>query len=192
MTLLRLAFRNVIAAGMRTWLNTFVLTLTLISIILLQGLYDGMYQQMAQSRIKDELGNGQFWHQNYDPFDPLSLENSHAALPPPLKPLVENQDAAPILIVSAAIYPKGRVRSVLLKGITKNQNILKLPTSRMNSQADTGTIPVMVGRRMAKQTGLHLGEMVTARWRTQQGAFDALEPEVVHIFDSDVPAVDQG
>ena len=63
MILFRLSFRNIISAGLRTWLNTFVLALTFIIIVLLQGINDGLYQQMAQSRIDDELGSGQLWPQ---------------------------------------------------------------------------------------------------------------------------------
>lgn len=192
MILLRLAFRNVIAAGMRTWLNTFILGLTIFAMILMQGLYEGMYQQMSQSRIDDELGNGQFWHQNYDPYDPLTLEESHSIPSETLRQLIDRKEAAPVLIVPAAIYPKGRIQSVVLKGIPADQEVLKIPTSMMDEAELENVIPIMIGRRMAKQTNLSIGDTVTARWRTKDGAFDALDLLVTHIFETTVPAVDNG
>ena len=192
MILFRLSFRNIISAGLRTWLNTFVLALTFIIIVLLQGINDGLYQQMAQSRIDDELGSGQLWHRNYDPFDPLTLDTSHARIPSFLHENIRNKLIAPILIIPAVIYPQGRIQSIVLKGIAPEQEILKLPTHEMK-QSDSGdAIPVMIGRRMAEHARLELGEQVTVRWRNSEGAFDALELTLVNIFHTDVPAVDQG
>ncbi len=191
MILFRLAFRNIKAAGLRTWLNTFVISLTFFAIIFLQGMYNGMYEQMVRVRIDDELGHGQYWHKNYDPFDPLTLEESHAPLPSAIQPYIQKKEAVPVLMVPAAIYPQGRLQSVVLKGIPSNQTILKLPTSEMQSSMQE-IIPIMMGERMAKQTDLAIGDTVTARWRTNDGAFDALELELAHIFKTDVPAVDFG
>jgi putative ABC transport system permease protein len=191
MVILKLAFRNIIAAGLRTWLNTFVLALTILVIILLRGLYSGMYEQMSQLRVDYELGKGQFWHKNYDPFDPLSIEDSHSTITNNLQAYINKKEAVPILIVPAAIYPKGRIQSIVLKGIPIEQNTLKLPTAMMNKNVD-GIIPVMIGKRMAKRADLAVGDSVTARWRTSDGVFDALELSIAHVFDSDVPAVDLG
>lgn len=192
MILFRLSLRNIISAGLRTWLNTFVLSLTFVCIVLLQGLNDGLYHQMTQTRIDDELGSAQFWHQNYDPFDPLTLEASHARIPISLQEIIHEKLIAPILIIPAVIYPQGRIQYIILKGIAPEQEILKLPTAEMNQPITNDAIPVMIGRRMAKHARLELGDRVTARWRNSDGAFDALELTLVKIFRTDVPAVDQG
>ena len=192
MILFRLSFRNIISAGLRTWLNTFVLALTFLCIVLVQGINDGLYQQMAQTRIDYELGFAQLWHQNYDPFDPLTLEESHAKIPLTLQETIRKKLVAPILIIPAVIYPQGRIQSIILKGIAPEQEILKLPTAAMTPPDTNDAIPVMIGRRMAEHTRLELGDQVTARWRNSDGAFDALELTLVNIFHTDVPAVDQG
>ena len=192
MILFRLSLRNIISTGLRTWLNTFVLSLTFVCIVLLQGLNDGLYHQMTQTRIDDELGSAQFWHQNYDPFDPLTLESSHARIPISLQEIIHEKLIAPILIIPGVIYPQGRIQYIILKGIAPEQEILKLPTAEMNQPITNDAIPVMIGRRMAKHARLELGDLVTARWRNSDGAFDALELTLVKIFRTDVPAVDQG
>ena len=81
MSTIKLAFRNIISAGIRTWLNVTVLSVAFVSLIWLQGLMAGVFDQMKIDTINSELGGGQFWHQAYDPFDPLTLEDAHAPMP---------------------------------------------------------------------------------------------------------------
>ncbi|MBF0276358.1 MAG: ABC transporter permease [SAR324 cluster bacterium] len=189
MLLVRLAFKNTMAAGVRTWLNTFILSLTFVFIILINGIHTGMYLQIVRARIADELGGGQYWHADYDPFDPFSLEESHAPLPLSLQ---NSEKTVPILVVPATIYPHGQMQSVVLKGISPEQSILQLPTSSLKRSAPAGTIPVMIGMRMARDFQLSEGDTVAARWRTHDGAFDAMDFAIVSVFKSDVQAVDQG
>ncbi|HQO51147.1 MAG TPA: hypothetical protein PK939_12000, partial [Bacteroidales bacterium] len=76
-----LAWRNLIGAGLRTWLNVIVLSFTFVIIIWLKGILSG-WDQQAKNDMKDwEIAGGQWWHDAYDPFDPLSLESSHAVVP---------------------------------------------------------------------------------------------------------------
>ena len=77
---LKLAYKNIIGAGLRTWLNVAVLSLVYIIIIGTQGIFTGMNEQASRAMIKDEIGGGQYWNKNYDPFDPLTFENSHGHL----------------------------------------------------------------------------------------------------------------
>ncbi|MCP4568642.1 MAG: ABC transporter permease, partial [FCB group bacterium] len=67
MLVIKLAFRNIIGAGLRTWLNVFVLSFTFVAIIWIQGLIDGQRLQIIGNMIDVELGGGQFWHKSYDP-----------------------------------------------------------------------------------------------------------------------------
>ncbi len=89
--LLKLAYRNLIGAKLRTALNVGVLSLTYVLIIWHQGLFSGMYRQATRDVIKDEIAGGQYWHKNYDPYDILSLEESHGVIPPELKSLIEDE-----------------------------------------------------------------------------------------------------
>ncbi|MGK5091287.1 FtsX-like permease family protein [Deltaproteobacteria bacterium TL4] len=192
MVIFQLGLKNVLSGGLRTWLNTLILSLTFVCIIAMQGMYQGMYDQISQIRISDELGQGQYWHPSYDPLDPLSLEDSHAPIPDVLHQTIRNGNAVPLLIIPATAYPEGRIQSVLLKGIIPHQNVLSLPTKYLNSSQSNTGIPAMIGNGMSKQTGLTLGDSVTIRWRNSDGAFDALELSIVHVFETLAPAVDQG
>lgn len=190
MVILKLAYQNMVGAGLRTWLNVSVLAFTCVLIIAHQGLFFGMNMQATRSMIQDEIAGGQYWHDVYDPYVPLTLDDAHGPLPVKLKPLVESGQGVPILIRPGTIYPQGRMQSVLLQGIDPEQNILGLPTAEM--KAGDGDIPVMLGKHMAKSIGLAPGDTLTIRWRDAHGTFDARDARSVTIFDSDVVTIDKG
>ena len=89
MIALKLAYRNLVGAGLRTWLNVGVLSFTYVLIIWHQGLFSGMYRQASMNTINEEIAGGQYWHENFDPFDPLSIEDSHGVVPAQLNPLIQ-------------------------------------------------------------------------------------------------------
>jgi len=190
MVTFKLAYRNLVGAGLRTWLNVGVLSFTYVLIIWHQGLFSGMYRQASRDVINDEIAGGQYWIEKYDPYDPLSLDESHGVIPDQLDSLIENRQATPILIRQGTIYPEGRVQSVLIKGIDPAQTILDIPTARLSR--DAIELPVMVGKLMAKKNSLQIGDYLTIRWRDVNGTFDAADGEIVAIMNTNVPTIDMG
>ena len=189
MLTLKLAFRNIIGAGLRTWLNVFVLSLAFVLIIWMQGLIQGMSRQIMNDTIDSEFGGGQFRHQAYDPYDPLTIEDSHAPLSNRLNDIISEGQATPILITSGAIFPEGRVQSALLKGIDPGQQIIAIPAGDLESD-NPDAIPALIGSRMAKQTNLRMGDYVTVRWRDVNGTFDAADVRIVKIMSTSNPQID--
>jgi putative ABC transport system permease protein len=187
----KLAFRNIIGAGLRTWLNVIVLSIAFVAIIWTQGMLKGMNDQAMTAMIDTEIGGGQFWHQAYDPFDPLTIEDAHAPLSPSLADLVAKGSATPILVTSGAIYPQGRIQTALLKGIEPGQQIINIPSGVLKSE-NPDVIPALIGSRMAKQTHLKIGDEVTVRWRDIHGTFDATDVQIVQIMSTSVQSVDSG
>ncbi len=186
----KLAYRNLLGAGLRTWLNVIILSLAFVMIIWHKGLLDGWDRQAKVDSITWEYGGGQYWHKEYDPFDPFTLTESHGVLNNDQVTMVENRKLAPILITQGTIYPNGRMRSILIKGIDKNQNILALPTSKLDTMITE--IPAIIGAHMAESNKLEVGDMMTLRWRDANGTFDANEVMITSIFKTNVPAVDGG
>lgn len=185
----RLAIRNLLGAGLRTWLNVIVLSVSFVVIIWLQGLYKGMGEQARVAQTDAEFGGGQYWQENYDPFDPLTLQDAHSPIPESLQRLIEDGQATPILISQATIYPEGRLLTIRMKGIDPDQTIVNLPTQFLNEPGED--LPALIGTRMAKNTGLDIGDTVTVRWRDAQGTFDARDAKIVQIMKTSVPTVDQ-
>jgi len=188
--LFQLATKNLIGAGMRTWLNVIVLSFSFVIIIWHKGILDGWDRQAKNQTAKWETGSGQFWQASYDPYDVFSLTEAHAIIPSTLDTVLLNGNIVPILITQGTIYPGGRIQSILIKGIDSNQKILKIPTVLFFKSSDE--IPVLIGRRMATDNQLKEGDIITLRWRDVHGTFDAGDMKITAIFDTEVPTVDMG
>jgi putative ABC transport system permease protein len=185
---LRLALRNVLGTGIRAWLNALIISLALVVATWNQGLVSGMDEQAAQAAQAIEFGGGQYWQEKYDPYDPLTLEEAHAPLPPALQALVADGRAAAVLVLQGSIYPRGRMRSILLKGIDPGQRVLDFPTAKMT--AADGDLPALIGGRFAKAAGFAAGDPVTLRWREPGGAFNAQDARVAHVMKTTVASID--
>ena len=188
--LVKSAFRSLIGNGLKTWLTVFVLSFTFVLIIFMQALLDGWSRQAVTDAVKWEIAGGQYWNNNYDPYDPFSIDSSAAVLPIKLQAEFDNHQVEPILIAQGTLYPDGRMQRVLLKGIRPDQQLLALPTADLVS--DSEDIPILLGTNMARQTALKEGDIVTLRWRDANGTFEAVDVRVAGIFKTSVPTVDMG
>jgi ABC-type lipoprotein release transport system permease subunit len=190
MTILRLAVRNLLGGGMKSWLNAVVLSIAFVAIIWTQGLYQGMDNQVSRAIIDAAAGGGQYWMETYDPFDPFTLQDAHLKLTGELDELVKSGKATPVLIIQGTIYPGGRIQSVLLKGIDPEQKLLSFPSSFLKNL--DREIPALIGRRVAQTTGLKTGDTVTVRWRDAHGTFDARDLRIVQVMSTSVQTIDVG
>lgn len=188
--LFKTAFRSLIGNGLKTWLNVFVLSISFVMIILMQGLLKGWSTQAVDDTVKWEIADGQYWQEKYDPYDPFSLDSSAVKVPSGFKEDIDNHLIEPVLIAQGSIYPNGRMKGVLLKGIRPEQQILKLPTGQMKN--DSTMVTAIMGAYMAKQTGLKPSDVVTLRWRDKNGTFEATDIQIAGVFKTSVPSVDNG
>ena len=189
--LFKIALKNLLGAKLRTFLNVFVTSISFFMIIFMTGLYDGMRQHAKQVTIDTEIAGGAYWHPLYDPLDPMSFENSHSKLPAYIDALVKEKRAVPILVSQAAIYPNGRIMPIIMKGIDPSQNIVNMPTETLSKNKDVN-IPVLIGKGMANNAKLKIGDSFTIRWLDSDGTYDADEGTVVHIMDTENFKLDIG
>ena len=189
--LFKIAIKNLLGAKLRTWLNVFVTALSFFMIILFSAMYDGMREHAKQVTIDTEIGGGAYWHPEYDPMDPMTFEDAHSIIPRDLKLLVDQKKAVPVLVSQASIYPNGRIMPVIMKGITPEQNIVNMPTQMLVGHEEV-TIPVLIGRGMAKDANLEVGDAFTIRWLDADRTYDADEGTVVHIMDTENFKLDMG
>ena len=189
--LFNIAIKNLIGAGIRTWLNVFVTSVSIFMIIFSSGMYTGMKQHAMNVSIDTEIAGGAFWHPNYDPYDPITFEDSHSITPSILTDLVKSNDALEVLVSQASIYPDGRVVPVIMKGITLEQEILNIPTKEI-LKYEGDNIPILIGRGMSKYTKLSIGDTFIIRWMDDNRTYDAGLGEIVHIMDSDNFKIDFG
>ena len=189
--LFKIAIKNLLGAKLRTWLNVFVTALSFFMIILFSAMYDGMREHAKQVTIDTEIAGGAYWHPEYDPLDPMTFEDAHAVPPSAVKALVNQGKASPVLVSQASIYPNGRIMPVIMKGITPEQNIVNMPTQMLAGHEEV-TIPVLIGRSMAKDAKLEVGDAFTIRWLDADRTYDADEGTVVHIMDTENFKLDMG
>ncbi len=189
--LFNLAIKNLIGAGMRTWLNVFVTAVSFFMIIFISGMYDGMRSHAKQVTIDTEVAGGAYWHPQYDPLDPFSYEDSHGIPPEEIRDLIKNEKAFSILVSQASIYPSGRMMPVTMKGIEPEQSIINLPTRSLLKETD-GLIPVLMGNSMANYTKLKVGDSFAIRWLDANRTYDADEGLIVYIMETENFKVDMG
>ncbi|MDD4143047.1 MAG: FtsX-like permease family protein [Prolixibacteraceae bacterium] len=187
-TAFKLAYRNLIGAGLRTWLNVIVLSFSFVVIIWLKGILMGWDYQAKSDMTNWEIGGGQYWHESYDPYDPFTLAESHSIIPQQFSDEIEQGDMVPVLMVQGTIYPQGRMQSITIKGIDPDQDLFLLPTHQLDTATDA--VPAIIGAAMAESLQLDRSDHVTLRWRDARGTFDATDIVITDIFSSNVPSVE--
>jgi len=179
----QLAYKNLIGAGLRTWLNVAILSFCYVIIITFNGFIDGWNEQAKRDSVAWEYGKGHLLHKDYDPYDQFTLQDAHGELP-------DNSAVVPVLIQQASLYPAGRMVGIQLKGIEASQTILELPTQQL--LGSDAQIPAIIGKRMASSLKAKVGDQILLRWRDKNGTFDASNITIVDIFDSNVGTIDNG
>jgi len=189
--IVKLALRNLFGAGMRTWLNVLVTSVSFTIIIFSNAMYDGLREDTRRIMVDTEVAGGHFWHPEYDPYDPLTIEDSHGKIPDDLIEDVNNGGAIPVLIRQATFYTNGRSSVGLMKGMPALQRVLRFPLESLHLYQDS-YIPVVIGASMSKKTGLKKGDIFTVRWLDAHGTYDANEMEVAEVIQLDNYRLDSG
>ncbi|MFB0515183.1 MAG: ABC transporter permease [Candidatus Neomarinimicrobiota bacterium] len=187
----KLALKNLLGAGTRTWLNVIVTSLSFVYIVFAAGLFQGWLRYAERAVIETEIGGGAYWHPAYDPEDPFTIDDSHGPYPSEVRTQVEAGQGMPVLIIQGSIYTNGRMQPVRIKGIPPGQQAVILPTENLATSTD-GAIPVLIGTGMSRSTGLQKGNPLTIRWRDSHGTYDADEGVVVSIFSAENFKIDLG
>ena len=168
----------------------FDIYLAFFMIIFITGLYDGMRQHAKQVTIDTEIAGGAYWHPKYDPMAPMLFEDAHSVVPKDIHKLIIKGKATPVLVSQVSIYPNGRIMPAIMKGIDPEQNIVNIPTKHLNT--DKETIPILIGKGMANNAEVEIGDSFTIRWLDTDQTYDANEGTVVHIMDTENFKLDIG
>ena len=189
--LFKIALKNLLGARLRTFLNVLVTAFSFFLILFMSAMYDGMLQHAKQVTMETEIAGGAYWHPEYDPLDPLTFEDAHSVPPAAVQALVGEKKAFPVLVSQASIYPGGRIMPAIMKGIPPGQNIVNMPTDALSGHEEID-LPVLIGKGMASDTKLEVGDVFTIRWLDADRTYDANEGTVVHIMDTENFKLDMG
>ena len=189
--LFKIALKNLLGARLRTFLNVLVTAFSFFLILFMSAMYDGMLQHAKQVTMDTEIAGGAYWHPEYEPLDPLTFEDAHSVPPAAVQALVDEKKAFPVLVSQASIYPGGRIMPAIMKGIPPGQNIVNMPTDALSGHEEIA-LPVLIGKGMASDTKLEVGDVFTIRWLDADRTYDANEGTVVHIMDTENFKLDMG
>ena len=189
--LLKIALKNLLGARLRTFLNVLVTAFSFFLILFMSAMYDGMLQHTKQVTMDTEIAGGAYWHPKYDPLNPMTFEDAHSVPPVAIQTLIDEKKAFPVLVSQASIYPGGRIMPTIMKGIPPDQNIVNMPTDALSGHEDIA-IPVLIGKGMASESKLEVGDAFTIRWLDADLTYDANEGTVVHIMDTENFKLDMG
>ena len=189
--LLKIALKNLLGARLRTFLNVLVTAFSFFLILFMSAMYDGMLQHAKQVTMDTEIAGGAYWHPAYDPLDPMTFEDAHSVPPLAIQALIDENKAFPVLVSQASIYPGGRIMPTIMKGIPPAQRIVNMPTDALLGHEDIA-IPVLIGKGMASESKLEVGDAFTIRWLDTDLTYDADEGTVVHIMDTENFKLDMG
>ena len=189
--LFKIALKNLLGARLRTFLNVLVTAFSFFLILFMSAMYDGMLQHAKQVTMDTEIAGGAYWHPEYDPLDPLTFEDAHSVPPAAVQALVGEKKAFQVLVSQASIYPGGRIMPAIMKGIPPGQNIVNMPTDALSGHEEIA-LPVLIGKGMASDTKLEVGDVFTIRWLDADRTYDANEGTVVHIMDTENFKLDMG
>ena len=189
--LFKIALKNLLGARLRTFLNVLVTAFSFFLILFMSAMYDGMLEHAKQVTMDTEIAGGAYWHPEYNPLDPMVFEDAHSVLPEEVQSLVDQNKAFPVLVSQASIYPGGHIMPTIMKGIPPEQNIVNMPTEVLAGRDDIA-IPVLIGKGMANDTKLNVGDSFTIRWLDVNRTYDADEGTVVHIMDTENFKLDIG
>ncbi len=181
----KMALKNLMGAGLRTWLNVSVLAFCFIIIVFYNGFLNGWQEQGRIDAKNWEYGIGQLYQADYDPYDVFTITDAHGALPE-----TESKNLTPVLIQQATVYPNGRMNPTIIKGIPIDQDVINLPIKLVSKSG--ANLPVLIGERMAQSLKVVKGDSILLRWRDKNGTYDAANITIAEIFDSNVTTIDNG
>lgn len=191
--ILDMAFKNLIRQGMRSLLNVLVTALIIIAIIFALSLLNGFQAQALRNMSTTDVAGGHYRVPGFDILTPTEWENFTLPVPQALRRLPHSEKAE-VLVQQGQLFPNRRLFPVQLRGINIDQSLLDLPLHTLkNGRMEIGeTIPVVLGKQMAKKAHLAVGDTVVLKWRDKFGAVDALDVRVMDVAPMINPRIDEG
>lgn len=191
--ILKIALRNFFGQGMRAVLNIFVTALIIIATIFSLSLLNGFQAQALKNMSVTDSGGGHYRVPGFDILSPMDWEDMTLPVPEKLNAL-PHTDKTEVLILQGQLFVQQRLFPVQLRGIEMEQELLDLPLEKLKTwnRPVEDTIPIVIGRQMAKNSRLQAGDFVVMKWRDKFGAVDALDAEVVDVVPLVNPRVDDG
>ena len=189
----RVAVKNFLRQGMRSFLNVLVTALAMVAVVFNLSLYNGFQDQAVRNMVSTDVAGGHYRLPGFDLLSPMEWEDETFKTPKALSSL-PTSDKAEVLVLQGQIFPNRRLFPVQLRGMEMQQSLLDLPFNKLEEWKTpiNDVIPIIIGKQMAGKSHLHIGDGVVLRWRDRFGAVDALDARVVDVVPLINPRIDEG
>ncbi|MGI6037742.1 MAG: ABC transporter permease, partial [Limnochordia bacterium] len=194
--LLILAGRNLWRQKRRTLLTCLAIAFGIFMLIFLDSLLGGFDESGTKNLIDLQTGHLQIMSQ--EQFDAKNLTLDHLFVPEPHWETFNNlpgvEGAAGRIFFPVRLNTGWEEYSVVGVGIDPEQDprVFDLPTYLHGQWLAPGEGGMLLGRRTAELLDLEIGDYLTAVTRTADGAFQALDFQLVGILATPHPQLDQG
>ncbi len=189
----RMALKNFLRQGMRSFLNVLVTALAMVAVVFNLSLYNGFQDQAVRNMVSTDVAGGHYRMPGFDLLSPMEWEDQTFKVPDSFSSL-SSSDKAEVLVLQGQIFPNRRLFPVQLRGVEMQQTLLDLPFYKLKEwqMPVDDIIPIIIGKKMAGKSHLHIGDGVVLRWRDRFGAVDALDARVVDVVPLINPRIDEG
>jgi len=199
--LLKLAFRNVFRFKRRTFITLTAISIGLALLVISISLLDGIDQQSISNIINCQTSHIKIFHKGYfdrkDKF-PMDLTISRSEEVQDLIYNIPDIKAIENRILFGASLIKG-VDELPCLGVAveteKDPDLFNIKESILEGDwLQPGDAKVLIGKNLAKDIGLKVGDLITVRMITSSDeedfSWNAMDLEVKGIFESGNPTVD--
>ena len=189
----RIALKNFLRQGMRSFLNVLVTALAMVAVVFNLSLYNGFQDQAVRNMVSTDVAGGHYRMPGFDLLSPMEWEDQTFKVPDTFSRLSPS-DKTEVLVLQGQIFPNRRLFPVQLRGVEMQQSLLELPFEKLKEWQTPvdDIIPIIIGKQMAGKSHLHIGDGVVLRWRDRFGAVDALDAKVVDVVPLINPRIDEG
>lgn len=200
-SLLKLAFRNVFRFKRRTFIALSAISIGLALLVLSISLLDGIDQQSISNIINCQTSHIKIFHKGYfdrkDKF-PMDLTINRSEEIHELIHDISDIKATENRILFGASLIKG-VDELPCLGVAveteKDPDLFNIKESILEGEwLQPGEAKVLIGKDLAKDIGLNVGDLITVRMITSSDeedfSWNAMDLEVKGIFESGNPTVD--
>jgi len=193
---LRLAWRNLWRQPRRTWLTTGAMVFSNVLLVFMISLQFGMYRLMIENSLQAFTGHMQVQARGY--LDEQKMRQTIpdvAALAGHLRQALGSDEVAARATAFALASSEDRSYGVAVFGVEPQYepNVSNIPGLVREGRylQDSGTAELVIGRLLARNLKVGVGDELTLIGSGLDGSFAAVVAEVVGIFDSGVADLDR-
>lgn len=193
---IKLAFKNMFRRKSRTFLVVLMIALSLVGLLFLQGLYDGMLKQMVRSTIRSDAGEIVIFNKGFRSSKQVKDYIDHAsAIIQQLEDSGIDAQISKRILIDGVVSNGRSTRSTTIIGIStvqeSNVSNFKEGITKGEYLKEDDTKGVLVGIGLAKNMNLKIGSKVVLSGQESDGSIASVAVRVRGLYQTNNPMLDK-